>query len=281
MKHDFRCFFPLQCSKAKSSPKLWVTIILTALIIGGMALDYCRVAEYLNESIQMFEVPIMFFSYRVTFMFFVFGLCLILSDAPFWDENTIYYLSRMSGSRWMLCVSKYTFLMSTLYTMFIIIAGMLFSAGRLTFSLNWSAPAKAIASYEIQIGQGQGIFFDEAIISVFSPCVALIKQSLLIVLYGYLLGMIVTAFNIRFKSSAGFVVAVSVHALMLVISLDNLPILGHLSLYNYASLTSQQSMMPFVQAVLILLFADLGITWLGFRSIRHADISTTTMEWIS
>ena len=281
MMRDFQCFFPLQCSKIKTSPRLWIAIVLTFLIAGGMALDYNRVAEYMNEGIQICETAIMFFSYRVTFMFYIFGLCLILSDAPFWDENTIYYISRMSGKRWMLCVFKYIFVVSLLYTVFISSVGVLFTIGRVAFSTEWSASAQAVAYDEVFIGQGQGVYFSDMVLKMYSPYGAFFRQMILIVLYGYFMGSIVTIYNITFRSNAGFVAAVSLHALMLVISLDNLPVFKHFSLYNYASITTQRDGTSFLLSVIILIVIDIAISFYGLRAIRKADISTTTMEWIS
>ncbi|MEG1358741.1 MAG: hypothetical protein RSE23_03645 [Clostridia bacterium] len=281
MNRDFRSFFPLQCSKMKTTPKFWIAVVLTFLITGGMALDYLRSAAYLNASIQVCEVAIMFFSYRVTFMFYIFCLAFILSDAPFFDGNTIYYISRMSGSRWMRCVSKYILFVAATYALYIFIIGCILTVGRMSLAPSWSVSAQAIAANQLQIGLGQGIYFERSIIDLFSPYAAFIIQYFLVVLYGYFIGIIIAILNIRMKHNVGFIAGVALHALMLVLSLDNLPMLRYFSLYNYACLSAQSSIGSVWISAAILVLLDLALTRYGIRVTKSADISTTTLEWIS
>lgn len=281
MMHDFKQFFLLQCSKLKVAPKCWIAVVLVGLIVGGMAVDYMRCADYLQAPVQASEVTVMFFSYRVTFMFYIFGLALLLSDAPFFDENAIYSISRMSGSRWMKCVSKYILMMSLSYTVFISLVGLLFTLGYVTWSPEWSVPAQTIASSQVPIGLGQGIYFDKGMLQAFSPYGALVMQYALAILYGYFMGMLIAVCNLGFKKNVGFIVAVSLHAIMLVISLDNLPVFKYLSLYRYACLAMQGSVASFGQSFAVLFSLDLLITLCGFKVMKHADISTTTIAWLS
>lgn len=278
---DFRCFFPLQCSKMKTSPKLWIAVIITSLISSGLSIDLHRSAEHLNSTIQICEPAIVFFSYRVTFMFYIFGLCLILSDAPFWDDNTIYYISRMSGRRWMNCIAKHVMLLSVLYAAFISVTGLLFAIVNISFQPAWSTTAHAIAYGNLRVGQGQGIYIPEVLIESTTPYIAFLLQFILIVLYGYFMGVLIADINIRMKSNNGFVLAVSLHALMLVISLDNLPLYRYFSLINFTSLAFQDSPSTYVLSLLVLIVIDLYISWHCARGIAKADIAPATHEWIS
>lgn len=280
-RHDYRRFLYLQMSRWRASPKNWIALILIGLIVGGMALDYRRAAEYVDANVQFLEIGIMLLSYRVSFMFYIFGLALMLSDAPFFDDNTIYYISRMGATKWQLCSSAYILTLAAFYAIFIAFLGVLFMAGKVVLTNGWSPVATALAIEHLPIALGQGIYFPQDILARYSPISAFIIQYVLAVLYGYLMGMIIAICNLRLKRSVGFIAAAALHALMLVISLDNLPFFRHFSLYNYACLSNQKDAASTLISALILLTLDLALTFYGIRCIQKTDITTASISWIS
>jgi len=270
----------LQISKWLKSPKAWISFVLLFLVVGGMANDYVKCARHLGTSIQVFEIFVMVCSYRVSFMFYIFGLALLLSDAPFFDDNASYYISRLKSRKWQLGVSTYILFACFLYAATILIVSFAFSFGILSIKNEWSQVAEAVSNNAVPIATGQGIYIAPNVMHAYSPTIAMLCQFLLLLLYGYLIGMLIYTVNLTTKRGMGFIVAVAFHALMFVISLDNLPTIRYFSLYNHASLSAQTGTISFGIAVAVLSFLSIGITVVGKHMIAKADIAPATLNWI-
>ncbi len=270
----------LQLSKWYRSPKAWLSFVLLIVIVGGMANDYARCAHSVGSQIQISEVFVAVCSYRVSFMFYVFGLSLLLSDAPFFDDNAVYYISRLGRKHWHFGIVAYIFLASFLYAVVILAIGLPFTLAKLSLHNEWSQVTHLISKNSLSIDVGQGIYISPAIIKAYTPYEAMLMQLLLLILYGCFMSMMIYVVNLATKKGAGIIVALAVHVFMLVLSLDNLPIARRFSLYNYANLASIADSSSFVVASLILFSLNLLMATMSFYLIKNTDIAPATFQWI-
>lgn len=195
----------LSLRKMFSTPKLYIVLILT------VALLYypCReIADYANN--QHIGVVPYIFPFLMIARYFklasVFGLILLLCDAPFKSEDQLFIIIRSKKSTWIVGQILYITQVATIYFVYSMFISIILLIPHIKFSMGWGDILNTLSqTKEIQL-----LFIDVRIIECYSPFLAILHSLLLNSLLGIFLGMLIFIFNTISKKAVGAVVAVGV-----------------------------------------------------------------------
>ncbi len=133
-------------------------------------------------------------------------IIMLLSDAPFYDENTYMVTGRTSNNIVICGKILYMTLISFIFHIFNIVISIILLIPYLGFSSKWGSVIEYYASgiaNSITIGGSQT---DSNLISSYTPINAMVLCLILIILQSILIGMIIFLFNALFKNSIGIAI---------------------------------------------------------------------------
>ncbi|MEA4899588.1 MAG: hypothetical protein VB067_10540 [Christensenellaceae bacterium] len=227
----------LQLKRTILSPKAWVALFIAALIGATAGWDHLTVAGQLGYPFQTFEPFITLLTRRVTTVFVVVGIALMLSDAPFTDASTYYLVFRTHRRAWMIGIALHMLLTCFIYLLVILLSSVLIGLPFSYIQNQWSPLSQLLCTDQTLFRLRSHAFINSSLINAMTPYRACFAQLGLTALYALCVCALMLAVNAR-GNRAGFAFAMLFHGLMLVMHMDGHPIGSRISLFTYASLNS-------------------------------------------
>ncbi len=190
--------------KSISNPKIWMVIICCLIIIFYF---YSAVNTYLklnNTTIGIFELfPIVCNNSVVTY-YCLAAFIIMISDAPFYKDNTTYYLVHSTRTRWVLGQALYIFIVALIFHLLIFMITLLLNFGHLNISNSWSDLFSSLTSASSNDVDGVDFSVVTNIITDNLPLKATIISYVSMVLMATFIGFICMTFNMISKSILGY-----------------------------------------------------------------------------
>jgi hypothetical protein len=196
-----------------TSPRILVALALGIVFTYVDVANFMRYVAMTKESVQIFEPYIYLMSNYGSFSFILLGFVLLISDAPFVSQRSLYAVVRCTRKRWVSGMMVYILLSALIYFGIVLLASMVFVTSNAYIADIWSAPMYSLAAYQPQGAWDIGVAFPYLeMLRVLSPAAAGFQTLALNILYGTMLGMLVFVINLNNRRLIGSFVAVGVHA---------------------------------------------------------------------
>lgn len=129
---------------------------------------------------------------------------LLFSDAPFADHHTPFMVIRSGRQNWIIGQLMYIVLASFFYTLFVFIVSVLVLMPNIGFSFDWGVLVKSLAA-DSSLAPEATVYFDERIITGFSPIAATLLSFGLFWLVSIFIGVLIFCLNIVVGHMSGLV----------------------------------------------------------------------------
>ncbi len=224
--------------KWKTSPRVYLLILITVVFQYSGFEGYRKIAEYLDHPINMFLFP-MFFVYPIMVYIFAAFPMLLYGEAPFTDRQSPFMVIRSGRLNWILGQICYILLSSLIIAVFTAALSIVMLLPRVEFNTEWGPVMWTLAQdYSI---------LEEAGVHVLAPTLELMQQigpmqaMLLTVsiywLAGAFLGTVILCFNIIVHRGFGLIVAGCIASLSYfsyaIINQNLIGLLNHISPLNW------------------------------------------------
>lgn len=196
-----------------ASKRVWLGYFLGFVIIMKQSFGYFVYADSSKEAINVLEAFVIAGNNYNTAMFLVLGWLLVISEAPFVNNNSLYLIYRTNKKNWNMAMILYIFFQAVIY--YGIIAGctVLFSAGRGFWGNIWSNPLISLTENADKITEFNVYFPYASFIREVSVFQAFFYTWLLCFLYGLILGLFLYTFNLFSNQIAGAIATFLFHFL--------------------------------------------------------------------
>lgn len=194
------------------SKRVWLGYLLGIVIILHGSFSFSHYVQSYGETANILETFIVVGNSSSTSMFVVLGWLLIISEAPFVNNNVHFLISRTNRQNWNVAVLLYIFLQCAIYYSMIAVSTIIFSICEGFGTNGWSAPLINLTENpyqsDITVSFPYATFIKE--VSVFK---AFGYTWVLGFLYGLSLGLILYVFSLFLNQVAGAAVTFFFHFL--------------------------------------------------------------------
>lgn len=187
-----------------------------------------------NNKINIFELFSHFCSSRISVLFIVLGLVILLCDAPFWQDGTKYLLLRGTKKAYLIGQVFYISCTSFIYFLWIELCMIITACPNITLVNEWSKPVKLASSNTSAVGLTLDINFFDTIISESTPMQQFIRSFVCMILLGIFIGLFIFVINLYTNSMLGNII----FAVLLVLdyALDEILVNGSIGYYSPISM---------------------------------------------
>lgn len=187
------------------SKRVWLGYFLGHVIIMKQSFGYLVYADSSKEAINVLEAFVIAGNNYNTAMFLVLGWLLVISEAPFVNNNSLYLIYRTNKKNWNIAMILYIFLQAVIYYGIIASCTVLFSVSRGFLGNIWSNPLISLTKNADKITEFNVYFPYGSFIKEVSIFQAFLYTWLLCFLYGLILGLFLYIFNLFSNQIAGAV----------------------------------------------------------------------------
>lgn len=195
------------------SKRVWMGYLVGIVIIMKQSFGYLRYADSMQESVNVLEAFIVAGNNYNTAMFLVLGWLLVISEAPFVNNNSLYLIYRTNKKNWNTAMLLYLFLQAAIYYGLLAGATVLLSAGNGFFANIWSEPLVELTKTGSVVTEFNVSFPYASFIKEVSVFQAFGYTGLLAFLYGLILGLLLYTFNLFSNQLVGAIAAFMFHFL--------------------------------------------------------------------
>lgn len=170
-------------------------------------LGFTSAVEYARElglRINVLEPALILLS-KITSPIIMGTLLFLICDTPFRDEGDYNVVYRVGRVRWLSAKILVMAYFITLFVLVALLASVIFTLRAPEFQLSFSDFAQL--PHIDGVDSGRQLYFDENIINNYTLVEALLKSSLLLMLWGNILGMIITNSNLKYHRIIGIILA--------------------------------------------------------------------------
>lgn len=179
------------------------------------AAKYCNFSSFIGQKVHMLESYVIIGSTGSFFIGVLLGNLLLLSDAPFVNQLTIYEIAAIGKKEWIKSRIIYLLITSFIYISLVVFSTIVFSllVCGITFENEWSISIKQLAEKQPQFASiSFGISFPYPnYINHTSPYLAFILTLLYNWAYMALIGLIILCVNLLTNQNIGWIIAISIH----------------------------------------------------------------------
>lgn len=195
------------------SPRAILGILVGCVLYIQPTIRYVDLVSALGEKGNVVEPFIIFASSPQLFTFSLLGLLLLLSNAPFLNEQTPYLIIRASKMTWIKAQILYIMLSAVLYYLILFVATALVALRSGRFDNQWSKPFLLLSRQAPQylVSKYQLSFSFPEFASRYSPIGAAFSALAYNSLYAMILAMCLLTFNLWGKGQWGWVMCVIAH----------------------------------------------------------------------
>ena len=208
--------FSISLSEIKGwifSPRAILGILVGCVLYIQPTIRYVDLVSALGEKGNAVEPFIIFASNPQIFTFSLLGLLLLLSNAPFFNEQTPYVILRASKMTWIKAQILYITLSAVIYYLILFTVTSLVALRSCHFDSQWSNPFLLLSRQAPQylVSKYQLSFSFPEFASRCSPIGAVFSALAYNSLYGMLLALCLLTFNLWGKGQWGWVMCVIAH----------------------------------------------------------------------
>lgn len=196
-----------------TSKKTWLGYIIGVVIVLKQCFGYVLYARSLGRAVNILEPFIIAENNYNTVMFMVLGWLLVISDAPFINNNSMYLIYRTEKNLWNKAMHLYMFVQSVLYYGVLVISTMILSADIGYFGNIWSQPLISLTKNSNRILEFDVYFPYASLIKNMSIYQAFAYTVLLCLGYGFILALLLYTLNLFMNHLVGGIVTLSFHFL--------------------------------------------------------------------
>lgn len=201
----------LQGRALTGKPIFWMAILLSASFTLAPSLNMQRISMDCGYSMQLLEPYILCGSdYQVSMQFFL-GLLLLLSDAPFIDDNIVFIGLRVSRKEWLAAQLLYIAGCCLLYHLSILLWTVIWSSQMMYIGNVWSRILIDISTSNKYYSEYHLSFANAQFLRIYSPFTGCLLTLLLQTSYGFILCSLMFLLNLRFRRSLGTMLALLTH----------------------------------------------------------------------
>lgn len=197
--------------------RILMSFLLGFSLVSAPCVNLSRLSILLNAPVQPLEPMILIGSTYNQYVFTLLGLFLLLSNAPFMNDMTIYETLRVGKKRWVTTQILYISISSAIYyvalALFTILLTVLVSATGITFQNVWGSGMKLLATQSPQFAiEKLGLLFPfPEFLDKFSPVSAFFLTAASNILYGAILCLGLFVFNLKGYGSIGWAFMIILH----------------------------------------------------------------------
>lgn len=175
--------------------------------------NFISYAVSCGKPVNILEAFVIIEHGNVNILFLVAGWLLVISDAPFINENTYFSLYRTSRRRWNTSMLLYIGVQALIYSLLVALPMVLFSCPVGYVGKLWSSPVYDLATdFTMEIGVEYDLSFPWLnMMRCMNVPQAFCVTLLLFFLYNLLLGVVLYTFNLLIGGVSGTVAAFIVH----------------------------------------------------------------------
>lgn len=162
-------------------------------------------ARELGLRINALEPILSLLSVNFTSPLLIGALLFLLSDAPFRDRGDYYIVYRVGRLRWLSAKILVMVYFVLLFVLVAILASLVFTLPAPEFKLSFSEFVQRPNIGGVNVGRQ--IYLGEKILNNYTLVEAILKSSLLFILWSSMLGMIVINCNLKYKRVIGVIMA--------------------------------------------------------------------------
>lgn len=196
-----------------SQPRMYISFALGIVFFLVPAMNLYHYAINLGEYINISEIFIVSMNNQHNLVFFMLGLFLLLSDAPFLSNRITHVFVRISRSTWLIAQLFYIFISSAVYVVVITFLVSIAFIGMCYAPNVWSNPIHLLVTNPSSAIQYGISFYGAELISKYLPWQALALNLLLVTLYGTVMGFLLFTFSIFRYRLLGFIVSMGIHVI--------------------------------------------------------------------
>jgi len=212
IKQVFR-IYSLMVFERISQPRMYISFALGIVFFLVPAMNLYHYAINLDEYINISEIFIVSMNNQHNLVFFMLGLFLLLSDAPFLSNRITHVFVRISRSTWLIAQLFYIFISSAVYVVVITFLVSIAFIGMCYAPNVWSNPIHLLVTNPSSAIQYGISFYGAELISKYLPWQALALNLLLVTLYGTVMGFLLFTFSIFRYRLLGFIVSMGIHVI--------------------------------------------------------------------
>ncbi len=205
-----------------TDPRIYIAFFLGSLFIINHASNYILYARSINEPINFLE-PFIYAMNTLECQVIVFAsFILLISDAPFIDNNSVYILLRSKKEKWSTGIILYLLGSALLYLFVLTIVTILFGIFHAYVVNAWSDPIYTLAVYSPRNAhiEYEIAFPYIGFLQAYTPITAYFSTMFLQLGYYFFFALLIFLFNFQFKYHIGSIIGIIFHAISYVIILD-------------------------------------------------------------
>ena len=262
--------------------RLWCSprpYVILFFVYAVLELCFGCVREYLAETGQQIQATEFFsiaISNRIPQWIIIFGIILLLGDAPFFHDGMEYYIIRSSRTQWL--IGQIVFCIVTIVGYVLIVAGMFFFmfAHSISFKNEWSDII--ILCCQVRSGAILGItmnmIFPLELIQSGSPYFIFFISCSYLILLMFFLSLVLMLCNLKLKVGIGYFIVVAI--LVLRVFVDNsfgLKFMHFLSPCNLAVVSGRAVTAYSIAYTFLYFLSTCGVLYMYiYKGIRKADL---------
>ncbi len=268
-----------------SSLRIIAGILLGLAFVGRVSFNTLRYAEITGDTANALD-PYILVSDNV-FLYVFMGFFLVISDAPFISQNTLYSAHRVGRRIWASGMVLYIFLSALLYHSIMLIASVLlvakdsFLSGKYWSEIVYSiSTSPNLLKSDLSLSFGRMCGMD--IMQISTPAGVVLSSFVLQVLYSASIGIVAFAINLNAKKYVGSAVAIGVHLLGYLINNGSIHIVNQfVSPYSQVPFSDhnfgRQPVLPTLNysflmlGILLAIFAVIAVWYAGKCDLQTAS----------
>lgn len=131
---------------------------------------------------------------------------LLFSDAPFVDRHMPFLVIRSGGNNWVIGQLLYIALAAFIFTIFVFLVSLLVLIPNVTLKSGWGVYISSLAANSLIAPENVTVFFNESIISYFTPLNATLISLFLFWIVTLFIGITIFCFNVVIGKFSGIII---------------------------------------------------------------------------
>lgn len=195
------------------SKRVWLGYLVGIVIVLKQSVEYLAYAKSVGEAVNVLDAFIIAGNNYNTVMFFVLGWLLVISEAPFVDNNSFYLIYRTKKKSWNQAMLLYIILQAVIYYGLLAVSTIIFSCGDGFFANVWSEPMVKLTEGASDLLQYDVYFPYQLFIKEISVFGAFFQTLILLFAYGLVMGLFLYTFSLLANQITGAVAVFAFHFL--------------------------------------------------------------------
>ena len=196
-----------------TSKRVWLGYLVGIVIILRQSMEYLAFADSRVEAVNVLEAFLIAGNNYNQVMFLVLGWLLVISEAPFLNENSMYLIYRTRRKTWNKSMLLYITLQAFVYYGILAGATILFSSKNGFWANIWSSPLVKLTEGGANIEQYEVYFPYASFIKETTVFNGFLQTWLLLFAYGLLMGLILYTFSLISNQLTGAIAVFIFHFL--------------------------------------------------------------------